>query len=82
MDPVSTIELPHVEGLVGVVRQRIFPTSQIWDAAKLSHKVLAIVILKIPLPQEPVPDTKFWGYEPDGNFSVRSAYKLATGFFN
>lgn len=68
---------------IASVKDFILP-GQRWNIHLLRQKALPYEveqILKIPLPSTPEPDIRFWRHDQSGCFTVKSAYRLDTGFY-
>lgn len=54
-----------------------------WDEAKLGQFLtpcLSAKIMSIPIPRNNIPDKFFWGPDPSGSFTTKSAACLIQGF--
>ena len=67
------------------VNQLIIPNTNEWNRPlihSLFYEFDALEICKIRIPSSPVGDVLAWNHEKDGNFTLRSAYKLGLNLKN
>ena len=70
---------PRLDSLVMHVKDLFYPGTRIWDSGLLERTFLpwdAEMIKVIPVSEGWVADLLNWPLTPDGNYSVKSAYRM------
>ena len=73
--PISTPTIPNED-----VVSELIDSNQSWNVTKVYQHFMkedVDLITSIPLPQRPKPDQILWHYNKQGNYIVKSGYRIA-----